>query len=214
MQAQMMSGPEFCLTVERLGAIRDDSGLYSNLTFSLGAGQGLLIEGDNGSGKTTLLRTLAGIRAPDEGEISWCRQPVTDCRADYLGQLRYVGHQAGMKRDLTARENLLFVRDLNGGNTLPLSDVLRKVGLAACIDRPVAQLSAGQHRRLALARLLLGRAALWLLDEPFTSLDKDGSRWLEVLLEQHLLDGGLLVMSAHHEVGLPAHLLKRLRLGS
>ena len=198
-----------------LTCIRDDRILFSNLSFRLKASQTLLIEGRNGSGKTSLLRMLCGIRMPDEGQITWNDRDIFKLSTDYLSSIAYVGHKDGVKLDLTARENLAFVKNLgNPEHKISLSSALDAVFLSGYDDVPARKMSAGQQRRLALARLLVTRSQLWILDEPFTSLDKQGIELIENLIRNHLSNGGMLVMSSHHVVTLEKQSIVRINLSA
>lgn len=186
--------------------------LFEGLDFALGPGELLLVEGRNGSGKTSLLRILAGMRLQEEGEVRWCGEPIQEVRGDYFDQIAYVGHLNGIKRELTPLENLRVTQALGRPSGIDLEVALEELGLAGFEDTPVQNLSAGQRRRLALARLLINDSLLWILDEPFTSLDREGMRRFEALVEGHLAGGGLAVMTAHHDVELPGSRVKAINL--
>jgi heme exporter protein A len=157
------------LLCEREGRI-----LFSRLSFSVAAGEWVQVTGDNGAGKTTLLRLLAGLSCPDAGQVLWRGQALHNVRDDYHSHLLWLGHLSGIKTRLTSLENLRFFHcDCSNAQCL---DALDKVGLAGYEDLPVYQLSAGQQRRVALARLWLTSATLWILDEPFTAIDT--KEWL------------------------------------
>ncbi len=209
-----MSESQPVLQVDRLSCIRGDRCLFQDLSFTLMAGAVLLVEGANGSGKTTLLRVLSGIRQPDEGNVSWCDQPISTLKGDYLEQLSYLGHQDGVKRDLTAWENLAFNQAMGKTGDRSIAEVLSLVGLSGLADALVAQFSAGQRRRLALARLLLLKARLWILDEPFTSLDRAGIQQMEQLFVEHVTSGGMVIMSAHHDLALSGIKVQRVNLSA
>jgi len=188
------------LSAEGLACRRGDRWLFSGLNFVVEAGGVLEVAGANGSGKTTLLRLLCGLLPPDEGEIYWCGQPILETRARYMSELAYVGHTDAVKGDLTALENLMVARALNGGGGMSPTGALTHVGLAHADRIPARLLSAGQRRRLALARLLTRRARLWLLDEPFTALDKEGVAIINDLLSLHVAHRGIIVFTSHHRV--------------
>lgn len=206
------SGPQ--LSVNNLCCIRGERRLFEGLVFTLSPRQVLLVEGSNGSGKTTLLRVLSGIRLPDEGEVCWNAEPIEGLKGDYLEQLAYVGHLDGIKRDLTAWENLAFALAMGKGNDQAIAAVLDEVGLAGYEDIPAAQFSAGQRRRLALARLLLIKARLWILDEPVTSLDRAGVAWFQSLVVRHVQQGGMVVMSAHQDMDFGDIAVQRINLSA
>ncbi|MFZ5755946.1 MAG: cytochrome c biogenesis heme-transporting ATPase CcmA [Pseudomonadota bacterium] len=188
-------------------AVRDARPLFRDLAVSLRAGEVLRVEGPNGAGKTTLLRVLCGLDQDFEGEL---RFPAADSagrpwREDFL----YLGHLPGLKPALTARQNLDWLTRLRG---LPLrmdaGDALARVGLRGHEDLPAAALSAGQRRRVALARLYLEPAPVWVLDEPFTAIDRDGVAALEQLLAAHAAGGGAVLLTTHHALaGVPARSL-------
>lgn len=190
------------IEVVGLQCIRGYRALFSDLAFTLGAGQLLLVEGHNGSGKTTLLKTLAGLREPDAGQVLW--------EAGYRQQFVWLGHANGIKDDLTALENLRAMQT----NSLPPKTVLERMGLAGYGNRFPRHFSAGMKRRLALCRLLLSDAPLWILDEPQAALDKAGIRLFETLLSGHLQQGGSVVMTSHHDIGLEGQHIRRLGLGT
>jgi heme exporter protein A len=197
-----------------LECIRDDRTLFSQLNFTLHPGQVLLLEGRNGSGKTSLLRILCGIRLPDEGSINWNGTDIGRLGPDYHQHMAYVGHRDGNKLDLTPFENLAMARALGKANDMPLEAALEKVDLQGFEDVPTRNLSAGQQRRLALARLLVTDTVLWILDEPFTSLDVDGIRIVESLLDRHTARGGMLAVTSHHTVNLDHSRVQRINLSS
>jgi heme exporter protein A len=186
-----------------LECIRDDRVLFSGLDFVLGSGQTLLLEGRNGSGKTSLLRILCGIRLPESGAVTWGGEDIFSLGPVYHEHIAYVGHRDGLKLDLTPMENLAMARGLGSPNpdTSP-GDALHRVDLLGFEDIPTRNLSAGQQRRLALARLLVTRSKVWILDEPFTSLDVHGIELAEELFHEHVSLGGMLAMTSHHAVNL------------
>lgn len=173
----------------------------------------LVVEGPNGCGKTSLLRILTGLRLADAGEILWRGQPIDRLAGDYFEQVNYVGHHDGVKYELSCLENLRLARAMGVPSEQDLDDVLDKVNLYAYGETEVGSLSAGQKRRLALARLLATDAMLWILDEPFTSLDKASMALFSEIFEQHLQQQGVIVMTSHHDISLPAQSLQRLQMG-
>lgn len=183
-----------------LSCIRDDRVLFEQLAFELASGQVLLLEGKNGSGKTSLLRILCGFREPDAGEIRWCGDAVKD--SQFYAQMAYVGHLDGIKKELTVLENLKMSLSLSSAGTYSIDQALAKVHLAGYDDILVQALSAGQKRRLSLARLLITENVLWILDEPFTSLDKQGIALIETLMIEHCANGGMIVLTSHHDIAL------------
>lgn len=198
------------LEARGLACSRDDRLLFSGLSFELAAGQALLLEGANGCGKTSLLRILCGFREPDAGDIFWTGERLED--GAYHRDMAYVGHADGTKKELTVLENLRFALAMKAGGAYSIDDALAKVQLAGFDDNPVHTLSAGQKRRLSLARLLITANRLWILDEPFTSLDRQGIRLIESLIAEHVAGGGLAVLTSHHDLSLPGIELKTIHL--
>lgn len=182
------------LQVRNLACERDDRLLFSELTFAASVGQLWQVAGPNGAGKTTLLRMLAGLFTHYEGEIHWLLD------GDPREQLLYIGHQPGLRDELTAIENLRWLNALHGWRDLDVWAALARVGLTGFEDVPVAGLSAGQKRRVALARLWLGEKKVWILDEPFTAIDAGGVTLVERRLAEHARRGGLVIYTSHHRL--------------
>jgi heme exporter protein A len=204
---------DLSLEAEALACIRDDRVLFEDLAFRLGNGGLLMLEGRNGSGKTSLLRILCSIRLPDAGEVRWCGEEIQRLGPDYHLELSYVGHKDGIKQDLTPEENLRMARALGRPNPeVDIPGALEHFGLYGFEDVPTRTLSAGQQRRVALARLLATEAPLWILDEPFTSLDRHGIGVFESVMEAHLDRGGMIVMTTHHRVALEGERVQRIDL--
>jgi heme exporter protein A len=196
-----VSEPAADLVAADLACRRGERLVFAGLSFSLPAGGALVLRGANGSGKTSLLRLLAGLIAPAAGRLTWGDTPIDDDLAGHRARLHYVGHQDGVKPGLTPRETLVFWAALRGCGTGCRASVL-DAALAAFALEPVADwpcrwLSAGQRRRLALARLSMTPAALWLLDEPFTALDHDNQNRLERAIATHRAGGGRVVLATH-----------------
>lgn len=189
------------LEARNLECIRDDRVLFSELSFSAQPGEVVQIEGHNGSGKTSLLRILCGLLLPSQGDVLWCGQPVDRVRPDFLGELSYLGHHNGIKGELSALENLHFAATLSPrrADTDPYA-ILARFTLRGFEDVPCRTLSAGQNRRVGLARLLMTRSLLWVLDEPLSALDRKGMRDLEAIFEEHVGNGGMIVLTTHHPV--------------
>lgn len=199
------------LEARRLSFHRQDEPVFAPLDFSLDAGELALVEGDNGSGKTTLLRLLAGLLHISEGELWWRGVPWQ--RDASVGEVVFLGHQLGQKLELSARENLAFASGLHGcRDSADIDAVLAEVGLAGYEDEPLRRLSAGQKKRVALARLHLLPAALWLLDEPYANLDRHGIALVNRLLEGHVAAGGAALVSSHGTMGFHGGEPKRIRL--
>ena len=186
------------LNVCNLGCSRYDTVLFSDLNFSVSSGQLVQIKGENGSGKTTLLKTLCGFFEPDEGEVLWHGMNIRRVREDYYGELNYIGHHNGIKSGLTCIENLkVSTAYANRLNTNDFETVLDKYGLGGYEDTFAYSLSAGQKRRLSLTSLTIRNARLWVLDEPFTSLDEHGRDNLKIIFHDHLHSGGMILMTSH-----------------
>ena len=188
------------LTATSLSVRRSGRRIFSDLSFALGPGEALMVTGRNGAGKSTLLSVLAGRLKPEAGSIV-----VADVGEATLPEcLHVVGHRDGLKSPLTAEENLAFARDLLGAPTASPREALEELGLGHALRLPVAYLSAGQRRRVALARLLVCRRPLWLLDEPTAALDSASQAVLAGLMARHLGQGGLVIAATHQSLGLEA----------
>lgn len=196
------------LTVEGLAAFRGERLVLRDLDFSLEAGGALVLAGPNGSGKSTLLRLLAGLVRPAAGRVAWQGEDALIDLAAHAERVAYVGHQDAVKPGLTVVENLRFAAALSGR---PVEAALDAVGLERLTDLPARMLSAGQKRRLALARLALTAAPLWLLDEPTLGLDTASIARFGTLLAAHRERGGLVVAATH--IPLPLAGTRELRLG-
>lgn len=191
--------PEHELQAHSLNCERDDRVLFDDLSLKIRPGDLVQLTGPNGAGKTTLLRLLAGLNRDFSGEVLWNGQPVYDDYYEYARQRLYIGHLSAIKKVLTPLENLRwFLSPWPEVNEDALWDALEEVALAGFEDVPCQQLSAGQQRRVALARLLITPAPLWILDEPFTALDKEGVAWLEQKLAEHVKRGGSVLITSHH----------------
>lgn len=188
------------LTLHATGLVcgRGGMALTRQLAFSVGPGHCLLLRGPNGTGKTTLLLTLAGIVAPLEGFFA-----LEGADAEAGAQLHYCGHRNAVKPRLTVAENLGFWAAVNGATGMPVEAALHEVGLGNLADLDAGYLSAGQSRRLALARLLVSLRPLWLLDEPTAALDTEGHDLVTHLLDNHLDSGGLAIAATHDAITLP-----------
>lgn len=198
------------LTVANIACSRGERRLFADVSFSLAAGEWLHVQGENGAGKTSLLRLLVGLSPADAGEIHWRGALVggmktTPKAADFRRELLYLGHHAAVKDELDALENLRFSAAIDGlafdqGKALA---ALRRLGLRGREALPVRVLSAGQKRRVLLARLLTRSAAVWVLDEAFNALDSGAVQLLGALLNEHLAAGGLAVLTSHQPLPLP-----------
>jgi heme exporter protein A len=201
---ELLSASELCL-------FRGERRLFQHLGFALQAGEMLLVEGANGSGKTSLLRAIAGLLSLDEGEVRWRGRATLEHRQALCSEMSWLAHRLGLKYDLTLIENLRFEARLRGARWHQLESMLARLGLAGLKRLPVRSLSAGQQRRVALARLLLSDSLLWLMDEPFTNLDAAGHALVLDIIGKHLEDGGLCVVASHQPVDVAAP-IQRIKL--
>jgi heme exporter protein A len=201
------------LGVEDVHVWRGDRHLLTGISIALHPQQLIHVSGPNGTGKTTLLRVICGLLRPEQGRVTWLGQAISSIRAEYQAALAYASHEPALKGDLTALENLRFAIGLKRRVTAAeLRASLERAGVGACADLPARVLSAGQRRRVAMARVLAMNAALWLLDEPFTNLDAAGTELMSGMLQSHLRQGGAALVVAHHdlEIGMET---QRLELG-
>ena len=184
---------------------RGERALFEDLDFKLTDGSALRVIGSNGSGKTSLLRIVAGLSRPDLGSLHWCGRIVRGLSPDFLKAINFLGHDDGLKRQLTGLENLAFTLSLMGASVTStrIEETLEKIGLGEIKHLPVESMSAGQRRRIALARLeFTGHRKLWILDEPFTSLDVKAIQWLAQKLSDHIRLGGILIFTTHQDIDL------------
>lgn len=195
------------LSLENIALERGERRIADGINARVAGGSALLLHGPNGSGKSTLLRVLAGLLPPAEGAIRWNGADVAREREAHRARLCYLGHQDALKAGLTAIENLRFWARF-AADGADAEAALRAVGLIQLADRPARILSAGQKRRLALARLALGEAPLWLLDEPVTALDAEARTAFMALLKQHLANGGVAVIATHEPLAIEANTLE------
>jgi heme exporter protein A len=209
-----MNSPADGLSVEGVHVWRGDRHVLKGVSLTLRPRELLHISGPNGTGKTTLLRVASGLLRPEQGSVTWLGRSIVSVRSEYQCALAYASHEPALKADLTALENLRFMVGLKRRATsAELRASLDLTGVAGCADLPVRVLSAGQRRRVVMARVLAMQASLWLLDEPFTNLDTAGSELLGMLLAKHVNDGGLALVVAHHELKVEAQ-LRRLELAA
>lgn len=191
------------LSTSRLFCERGYRTLFRDLEFSLLAGEVVRIAGPNGAGKSTLLKVLSGISTDYEGDIFWREQPIDTCRDDFLRHTCFLGHAKAVKKNLTPAENLRWFQSLYPCKaSVSISAALEHVGLAAYEDTLCGQLSAGQQQRVALARLVMSDACLWILDEPFTAIDKDGVKAFEAMIGEFASLGGSVLITTHHDLNL------------
>ncbi len=184
-----------------LACVRGGRPLFENLDFSLEAGGALLLRGPNGSGKTSLLRLMAGFARPDAGRLLWNGGAVDGRREAFRAALAWLGHRDAVKAPLTVAENLRFHARLRP-SAAAVGDALERAGLSGLADVPAGLLSAGQSRRLALARVLIAPARLWLLDEPATGLDPSATERFAEMVAEHRAGGGMAVVSANSPLDL------------
>ena len=185
------------LEAQNLACRRGERLVFSGLSFAVPRGGALLLLGPNGSGKSSLLRLLAGLTPAESGRLLWDGALISDDEAAYRARIRFIGHQDAVKPALTVRENLAFWGGLQESGEKATDAALATFGLDRLGGSSSRFLSAGQRRRLALARLLLGTAPLWLLDEPTTGLDRDSVAALERAIDRHRAAGGLVIASTH-----------------
>ena len=200
------------LAVRGLAFSRNETPVFGPLDFAVDANEALLVQGGNGAGKTTLLRVLAGLLPADAGHMQIDGQPARhELRARFVA---YLGHLPGLKADLSALQNLDFLCGLHGRRPRQLPEnALSMVGLAGHEDSLARQLSAGQKKRLSLARLWLSPAPLWLLDEPYANLDLDGINLVNRMISAHLRDGGAALVTTHGAYAAPPVRTRMLELG-
>ena len=197
-----------------LECVRRERTLFSDLSFSVEHRAMVQVVGANGSGKTSLLRLLCGLARPQRGEILWRGESIDEARTHFMADMAFLGHAPGVKGELTPYENLRLCCRLHGACAgVDLDAALTEAGLASVADLPLHRLSAGQQRRAALARLLVTPARLWILDEPLTSLDTAGVRFVEATVNRHLAGGGAVVMSTHQPFKVTDGQVMRVKLG-
>ena len=186
------------VTCERGGRV-----LFKDTDLMVNSGQALIIQGQNGAGKTSLLRIITGLSQPTEGEIRWNDQDIAQIDQEFQQNLCYIGHLPAVKRELSVRENLqLLLKLWPQDNACEIPELAEKVGLRKRLSVPCSRLSAGQLRRVSLARLFISTQCLWILDEPLTALDVDFIATIEQQLQLHLSNGGLLVLTTHRGIDL------------
>jgi heme exporter protein A len=192
------------LEAREISCVRGDRQLFSGLDLQLFAGQCLHIRGENGVGKTSLLRLLTGLASPESGEVLWCGHPIKEQASEYHSKLLFLGHRDALKEDLSAIENLRMYAAIDG---IALSEQdafasLWRFGLKGREDLPVNCLSAGQKKRILMARMLTRRAQVWILDEPFNALDTHAVGELQDLIVEHLQGNGLVALTSHQPLAI------------
>jgi len=202
------------LKVESVHVWRGDRHVLQGVSIEVHPRELLHVSGPNGTGKTTLLRVVSGLLHPEQGSVSWRGQSIVRQRTEYQATLAYAAHEPALKGDLTALENLHFSVGLKRRATaLELRAALDRAGVGACSELPARVLSAGQRRRVSLARVLAMHASVWLLDEPYANLDAAGSELVSELLQAHVQEGGLALVVAHRDLALRCP-VRRLELNS
>ena len=192
------------LMAEGLSAKRGEDLIFNDISFVLGASEALVVTGPNGSGKSTLLRVLAGLLRPESGHLKLENAPPEIAHPSEISH--YLGHRNAMKRELTVAENLSFWRDFMGdspeGKSATLTEAVEAVGLPDIAHLPFGYLSAGQQRRMAMAKLLIAYRPIWILDEPTAALDAGADRLFADLVKAHLGKGGIVIAATHQPLGL------------
>lgn len=195
---ELLSGNDLCL-------FRGDRCLFKHLEFALNQGELLVIEGPNGSGKTSLLRAVAGLLEFESGVVNWDGVTIRDNHQSFRADLVWLSHRVGFKGDLNILENLKFESGLRASDQRRLGEVLERLSLSRLVELPFRSLSAGQQRRVALARMLLASARLWIMDEPFTNLDKAGQALVTELIGEHIRAGGSCMVASHQPLEIDGH---------
>jgi heme exporter protein A len=208
------SGAPDILQVRDLACRRGPALLFSGLSFEVASGELLCVRGPNGCGKTTLLRCVTGLTRPDDGAVLWHGEPAQTDPERMRAGTAYAGHLPGLKDDLSADENLEFMLRLRGAGSTPEErrEALAAVGLEKRRRIPARRLSAGQRRRIGLARLALDPAELWVVDEPLTALDDAGQELFIALLDRHLAAGGFALVATHHRLAPASGVVRELRM--
>lgn len=204
------------LEAVNLGCTRGDRRLFSGLNFTGQPGELIELRGANGSGKTSLLRILCGLATPAGGEVRWRGKNIRSWGEDYHRDVAYLAHQNGMKDEFSAIENLRISSGVNGHvlGRVQAEQILGRIGLSRQSNLPSRSLSAGQRRRLALARLLTTKATVWMLDEVLTSLDDAAVKLSGEFIDEHLNNGGIAIIATHQELNLSAPRVRRLNLST
>ncbi len=196
------------LSADGLTLFRGERCLFQGLSFALNPGELLLLEGRNGSGKTSLMRAIAGLIEFEDGDVMWEGKPLRSNRQAFYGSLVWMQHRVGFKADLNLVENLKFESHLRAQSGEDFDEVCKRLDIDRLKRLPLRVLSAGQQRRVALARMLMSKVPLWLMDEPFTNLDREGRALVMDLATEHLDGGGMCIMAAHQDVEIGGNVQK------
>ncbi len=201
-------------TINNLQCIRRDNILFQGLGFTLEDGGLLQIDGVNGSGKSSLLKMCIGLIQATEGSITWNDEDITTSRYQFQSDMTYFGHTNGVKAGLTALENMNVMHALSGSkNNVDYSSILEEIGLSGMEDVLLSRMSAGQNRRVGLTRIFMTTSKLWLLDEPFNALDKNGKKIIEQLIVKHCKAGGMVIFATHQTMEIDGYPLQHIHLG-
>jgi len=200
------------LSAKNLTCIREERILFESLNLDIFPGDIIQIEGQNGAGKTSLLRILSGLSTPYDGDVYFKDSNIQKSREDFHQNLLYLGHLPGVKGEMSAQENLAFNLALQGIEPNLAEETLKEVNLLGFEDSLASHLSAGQHRRIALAQLWQTKAPIWILDEPFTAIDKAGVKTIESLLLNHASNGGCVILTTHQELNIPEDRMRKITL--
>lgn len=214
MQHHLNDSPIVTLRGENLECVRNDMTLFRDLDFQLSGGELLQVVGPNGSGKTSLLRIVCGLAQPDSGSVCWNGSDIRIDAPEFRKEINYIGYHNGIKEALTPLENLNIARALTVAREgISVTETLHRFGLKGYVHVPVRKLSSGQRRRVALSRLLLSRARLWVLDEPFTALDDQAKQLIQDIVVSHVNnDGGMVMLATHDPVEFRNCRLNRIQL--
>jgi len=201
--------------IKNLQCIRRDNILFQGLNFDLEQGGLLQIDGVNGSGKSSLLQMCVGLIQASEGSISWNGENIEESRYQFQSDMTYFGHCNGVKAGLTALENMKVMHALSGNKSnIDYSSILKQIGLAGLEDVLLSRMSAGQKRRVGLSRIFMTQSKLWLLDEPFNALDKNGKKIIEQLIIKHCTAGGMVIFATHQTMEIDGYPLQHIHLGN